>query len=347
VVRNHDHSGGALFLSLRKGGKELPGSHYNEYRSARILLQQTMTNAQRRKGSSQTRLLPFALRAKEPRTMNCITNIWAHPRTSISGLLIGVVTVSSVLSQHGITLGNVGTGSIVSLLSGLATALLGLLARDPGDTTASTATSNATTRLGAWMLIALLLPLPWMTGCTKADVAQQIVNWTPTLENAVATVDLTVASLVPADAAILSGITASFDAASTLLTAEAKAYLADPSASTLNKLQSGITAFTQSVNSALLAAAKIKNTSSQKSILAGLNAVATISTAILILVQSVSSKAELAEMAAASPVKLAATDTLRDDEAAAQLLAAHYNQPVAKARKQVVDGKRMAVAAGF
>ena len=281
--------------------------------------------------------------------MNCIANIWAHPRTSISGLLIGIVTVSSVLSQHGITLGNVGTGTIVSLLSGLATALLGLLARDPaGSATLTTATDgNATTRLGVWMLIALLLPLPWVTGCTKADVAQRIVDWTPTLENAVATVDLTVAALVPADAAILTSITSGFDAAATLLSAEAQAYLANPSASTLNQLQAGITAFTQTVNSALLAAAKIKNSSSQKSILAALNAVATTSTAILILVQSLSSKAELARMAAASPIKLADTTPLRDDDAAAQLLAVHEHQPLAKARKQLAAGKRMAVEAGF
>ncbi len=60
-----------------------------------------------------------------------IANIWNHPRTSAAGLLIAVVAVSGVLSQQGITLGHAGTGSVVTLIAALATALLGLLARDP------------------------------------------------------------------------------------------------------------------------------------------------------------------------------------------------------------------------
>jgi hypothetical protein len=39
-------------------------------------------------------------------------------------------------------------------------------------------------------LIALLLPLPLM-GCSGTSVAQNIVNWTPALQSAVATVDST------------------------------------------------------------------------------------------------------------------------------------------------------------
>ena len=59
------------------------------------------------------------------------TNIWNHPRTSASGLLIAVVTVGGVLGQQGISLGHAGTGTVVTLVSALASALLGLLARDP------------------------------------------------------------------------------------------------------------------------------------------------------------------------------------------------------------------------
>ena len=56
--------------------------------------------------------------------MNPISNIWNHPKTSAAGLLIAVVTIGSVLSQQGITLGSAGSGTVVALVSGLATALL-------------------------------------------------------------------------------------------------------------------------------------------------------------------------------------------------------------------------------
>lgn len=60
-----------------------------------------------------------------------LANIWQHPKTTIAGLLVCVVTIAGTLSQQGITLGNAGTGTVITLISGLATALLGLLARDP------------------------------------------------------------------------------------------------------------------------------------------------------------------------------------------------------------------------
>ncbi len=65
--------------------------------------------------------------------MNPLSNIWQHPRTSVAGLLIAALTIAGVLSQQGITLGHAGTGSVVSLAAGLATAFLGLLARDPAE----------------------------------------------------------------------------------------------------------------------------------------------------------------------------------------------------------------------
>ncbi len=63
--------------------------------------------------------------------MNLISNMWNHPKTSAAGLLIAIVSIAGVLSQQGVNLGNVGTGTVVSLVSALATALLGLLAKDP------------------------------------------------------------------------------------------------------------------------------------------------------------------------------------------------------------------------
>jgi len=95
--------------------------------------------------------------------MNPISNIWNHPKTSAAGLLIAVASIASVLSQQGVTLGTAGAGTIVSLIGALATALLGLLAKDPGSSSVST---GSTARLGAWALISLLLPLPFISGCT-------------------------------------------------------------------------------------------------------------------------------------------------------------------------------------
>ncbi|HEY3705411.1 MAG TPA: hypothetical protein VGL22_10150 [Terracidiphilus sp.] len=67
--------------------------------------------------------------------MNPLSNIWQHPRTTAAGLLISTLSVTAVLSQQGVTLGKVGTGSAVSLAGALATALLGLMARDPNPQT--------------------------------------------------------------------------------------------------------------------------------------------------------------------------------------------------------------------
>lgn len=67
--------------------------------------------------------------------MNSLSNIWQHPRTSVAGLLIAVLTICGVLTQQGVSFGHAGTGSVVSLVAALAAALLGLLARDPATPT--------------------------------------------------------------------------------------------------------------------------------------------------------------------------------------------------------------------
>ena len=66
-----------------------------------------------------------------------LTNIWQHPYTTIVGLLVATGTVCGVLMAQGITGPHVGTGTVVSLISALATALLGLLAKDPNAPTQS------------------------------------------------------------------------------------------------------------------------------------------------------------------------------------------------------------------
>ncbi len=283
--------------------------------------------------------------------MNFIKNIFDHPKTSAAGLLIAVASVAGVLSQQGVSLGKVGTGTVVSLAGAVATALLGLLAKDPDAATSpSVATNGSASRqakLGAWMFIALLIPLPWMQGCTAAGVAQNIVNWTPALQSAVATVDSTAALLAPADAPIFAAATIGFDAASNLLVAQARAYLANPSASVLAQLQNQIVTFQQQVNTALLHAARIVDQKSQQHALAAIQGVGTIVVAILSLVQSISSKAQVAQMAAASSVKLAAAEPYFNESHSAEIVAAHYGEPIQLARMQVAQATQAEIIAGF
>ncbi|HEY1904008.1 MAG TPA: hypothetical protein VGG56_16375 [Terracidiphilus sp.] len=276
--------------------------------------------------------------------MNSISNAWNHPKTSTAGLLIAVVTVAGVLSQQGINLGHAGSGTVVTLVGAVATALLGLLAKDPAGAAAS---ASSTAKLGAWALIALLLPLPFVAGCSGATVAQDIVNWTPALQSAVATVDSTAALLAPADAPIFTAAITGFDTASNLLVTQAKTYLANPSATILAQIQSQIVTFQQQVNASLLQAAKIADPAGKTHALSALQAVATVVSAMLSLVQSASSKAAVAQMAAQSTIKLAAVQPLLDPAQSAQIIAAHYNEPVSLARMQVAQVEQAQLQAGF
>jgi hypothetical protein len=276
--------------------------------------------------------------------MNLISNIWNQPKTSAAGLLIAVVTIASVLSQQGVTLGTAGTGTVISLVAAIATALLGLLAKDPGGESPAT---GSTAKLGAWALIALLLPLPFVSGCSGVTVAQDIVNWTPALQGAVATVDSTAALLAPQDGPIFAAATVSFDAVSNLLVAQAKAYLANPTASVLSELRTQVVTFQQQVNAALLQAARIVDPASEQHALAAIQAVGIIVSAILALVASISSKAQVAQMAAQSTIKLAAVRPLPDGSRAAAVVAGHYGEPVELARIQVARAEFAEAQAGF
>jgi len=53
-----------------------------------------------------------------------------HPKTSLAGILLAMTTMLGVLQGQGISLGHAGTGTVVSLAGALATAMLGLLAKD-------------------------------------------------------------------------------------------------------------------------------------------------------------------------------------------------------------------------
>lgn len=276
--------------------------------------------------------------------MNSIANIWNHPKTSITGLLIAAATIAGTLSQQGISLGHAGSGTVVALVSAIATALLGLLAKDPGSDGPVT---NSTAKLGIWALIALLLSLPFSSGCSGVTVAQDIVNWTPALQSAVATVDSTAALLAPVDAPIFTAATVGFDAASNLLVTQAKAYLANPTASILAEIQTQIVTFQQQVNASLLAAAKIADSASQKHALSAIQAVATVVSAMLSLVESISSKAAVARMAARSTIKLAGVEPYVDRVQAAQMVAVHYSEPIQFAQIQIVQVERLKIQAGF
>ena len=279
--------------------------------------------------------------------MELISNIWNHPKTSAAGLLIAIVTIAGVLSQQGITLGTAGNGTVLSLATAIATALLGLLAKDPETNSSTSSSSSNVAKLGVWALIALLLPVPFLSGCSGSSVAQDIVNWTPALQSAVTTVDATAALFSPADAPIFAAATIGFDAASNLLVSQAKAYLANPSASVLTQLQTQIVTFQQQVNIALLQAAKISNPQSQQSALAAINGVATIVNSIFALVQSISGKVAVAQMAAQSTVKLAAVRPYLDERQAIASVASHYKEPAAEARIQIEQAEAAAVQAGF
>jgi hypothetical protein len=276
--------------------------------------------------------------------MNYLANSWNHPKTSAAGLLIAITTIAGVLSQQGITLGTAGTGTVLSLVCAIATALLGLLAKDPSGAPSSTV---STAKLGAWALIALLLPLPFMGGCSGTTVAQDVVNWTPALTSAVATVDSTGALLAPADAPAFTAATIGFDAASTLLVSQAKAYLANPSATVLTQMQAQVVTLQQQVNAALLTTARITNPASQQHALAAVQSVAVVVSAILALIQSVSSKAQVAQMAAHSTIKLAAVRPFLDEGKAGRMVATHFGEPLELAQLQVARAEAAEMQAGL
>jgi hypothetical protein len=276
--------------------------------------------------------------------MNQFSNLWNHPKTSVAGLLIAIVTVAGVLSQQGIKLGSAGSGTVVSLAGALASALLGLLAKDPDS---GTPPGGNTAKLGVWMLIALLLSSPFVSGCSGATVAQDIVNWTPSLQSAVATVDSTAALLAPVDAPLFLAATAGFDAASNVLVGQAKAYLANPTAGLLAQLQSQVVTLQQQVNAALLKAGRIVDAASQQHALSAIQVVGSVVSAMLALVESVSSKAAVAQMAVQSTIKLAEVRPYLDEGKTAEMVAAHYDEPMEVARMQAELAEENAVRDGF
>lgn len=112
-------------------------------------------------------------------------------------------------------------------------------------------------------------------------------------------------------------------------------------------MQSQIVVLQQQVNVAMLQAARIVNPASQQHVLMAIQAVGTVVGAILSLVQSVSSKAAVAQMSAGSTIKISAVRAYMNDAAAAEIVAGHYGEPVAVARVQVKKAEDNAIRAGF
>jgi hypothetical protein len=81
-------------------------------------------------GGRKDALRGKATKKGEERVAEIMERMIEHPKTSAAGLLLGLTTVLGVLQQQGISLGQAGTGTIISLATALATALLGLLAKD-------------------------------------------------------------------------------------------------------------------------------------------------------------------------------------------------------------------------
>jgi hypothetical protein len=267
---------------------------------------------------------------------------YAHLAVTLAGV-IGVPTLAQGwLNQP-------GHAGIFAALVGLSVVLHAIcpsIFGGPSDA-AQAAAATATQKLGVWALIALLLPLPFMAGCNGVKVAQDIVNWTPALQSAVGVANSACAILGPADAAICAAATVGFDAGSNLVVAQAKTYLANPNATFLAELQAQVVAFQQNVNTALLQAAKITNSASQQHVLQAIGAVAAIVNAMLALVESISSKAQVARMAAASTIKLAQVEPYLDRAQEAGIVARHYGEPVELARIQMEQSREQLVYAGF
>jgi hypothetical protein len=202
--------------------------------------------------------------------MNFISNIWKHPKTSVAGLLIAVATVAGVLSQQGITLGTAGAGTVVTLVSALATALLGLLAKDPGANS-----SGAQAKLGALLLAGLAGMASWpISGCSAASVNKVVSEIDAYLPTAVSLLNeaITIYSAVGTSNANTStaNVTAALTTVETDLTKLEKPladYLAATSSSSKTTAWTNIQALVDtSVNDAdtLLSVAKVNDPNSKQ-----------------------------------------------------------------------------------
>lgn len=285
--------------------------------------------------------------------------IFGISKTTLNGVLALLITIltavlayqvpSALLTPQASHVWLIVT-TICTFACGILRAVVGFLQNDTPEPGTTTTGATGTTKIGAAMLCFVLVSGLFASGCSGVKVAQDIVNWTPALQSAIASVNATAAVLDPAAAPIFAAATMGFDAASNTFVAQAKAYLANPSASVLQQLQTAVTTFQQSVNTALLSAAKITNPASQQKALAEINSVGTIVNILLSLVVSISSKSAVAQMAAESPIKLAQVApyfSLNDMLYEQFIVAQHYNLPMGRISPALTDGEVQLQQAGF
>ena len=184
------------------------------------------------------------------------------------------------------------------------------------------------------------------TGCNGATVAQDIVNWNPTIQSTAATVAAAVSILQPQDALLVAVALAGFKGAGDLCVAEANAYLANPGASTLQLLQAAVVAFEQQINASLLAAARIIDPKSQQIVVAALGAVGAAINAVLALIAGIKGNT-LAAMGVKTQVKISQVKHLYNPSAVNMEIAAHYQISQQYAGIAVRDNTQMLMAMGF
>ncbi|UWZ84641.1 hypothetical protein [Occallatibacter riparius] len=260
------------------------------------------------------------------------------------GIAIGIALIGILARDFNVTLSDAELASIKNFMnSGGKVAGLDDPAHKPCPMPPD---GNAAQKLGVLMLCALLLQATLFTGCTKAQAAQDIVNWMPALQNAVHVVDATAAVLDPAAAPILAAATKGFDAGAQLVVAQAQAYLASPSVSVLAQLQAAVVTLQQSVNQAVLEAARIVNPQSQQKALVDIAAVATIVNTVLALVNGMIGPSA-AKSANAAAIKVAQVTGYLDQDKAARLIAEHYRISNEAARVEYRAGLQELAQAGF
>jgi hypothetical protein len=175
----------------------------------------------------------------------------------------------------------------------------------------------------ASILWAVMLASPFMGGCNGTSVAQQIVNWMPTVISSAQSLDAIAATLDPAQAVIIIPAGIAFVAAANLLDSAAKTYLANPNATALQQLQAQALAFQANVTTALLNSVRVVNPATQQKLLAYLNGGITAVSAILALIMNI--KGSSITPASVTAPKLVAIIPLMNRGESVALIAQHEN----------------------
>jgi hypothetical protein len=268
--------------------------------------------------------------------------------TKIIGAVIALLTsLLGIPSVQAAVTSFLGTHPVVSAVIAAVTAILALLhnpVATPGASSASSDQGASTAKLGVLALISLLLVWP-CSACSATTVAQDIVNWTPTIVSAATTIDATVAALDPANAGLILLAGTTFTAVANLVEAQAKTYLANPNATTLQQLQAQATAFQGNVTTALLQAARITNAASQQKVTVAINAAVTGISAILALITTI--KGSTITPASVTTPKLAALAPLIDRGQAVQMVATHYGISYDAAALEIDRNTALLMRAGF